>query len=413
MQARQEKLLINFALGTAWFKLGLNYPQDAVYNFRFSSGQILAQLNKCTYPKMLHSIMHRQFTIILFFSFAFTVCFAQTKHEIKKIAAFKKSYLKEAKLYEPDTLKLEHLIIVRQKYPEYREIKTFDKSKDFVVGEEFYNKTTQVKCISKYDTIGRPIGIAENYTKNGKLDYIQNYDKGEWIVYDKESHPYYDLQNKIKAKADSFISTMYGNSFLQNHTVWSIGGSYTSNGKEQRTRWTEMLKEEPTKFSFCFKVKLDTQNYYNSYIYFDLDNNGNFLPTFLGGGFFFSGSGFENVPDSLKGSFRLNYSKVLSEAKSLGLKETDSTKAYGRLFWEDFRKRNIYNGQFRFYIIIETSENVASHSNGRFLRTTKYDAYSFNPWSGEFVEIKKLKRTYAWGGERQRIQFSDIIPDKE
>jgi hypothetical protein len=353
----------------------------------------------------------RQITIILLLSFASTLCFGQTQVEAQKIVKFKKSFLKKVKFDSPDTLKLGKLLIIREKYPEYREIKTFDKNKDFVVGEQFYDKTTQLKHITKYDTIGRPIGIAEHYTRNGELQYIQNYDKGEWIVYDKESHPHYDLQNTIKAKADSLISKMYGNSFLHNHSVWIIDGSYISNDKQRRTRWTEMFKEEPTKFSFCYKVKLDSENNYNSYIYFDLDNNGNFLPNFQSGGFFFSGSGFENVPDSIKGSFMLNYSKALSKAKSLGLKETDSTKAYGRLFWEDFRKMNIFNGQFRFYIIIETSENVESKSNGSFFRTTKYDAYSFNPWTGQFVEIKKMKINYSWG--KERTSFTDLIPDKE
>lgn len=355
----------------------------------------------------------RHFIVILLLSFASTVCFGQTKVEIKKIAKFKKDYLKNAKIEQPDTLKLENLIIVRKKYPDYRQIKTFDKNKDFVTGEQFYDKTTQLKRIEKYDTIGGRIGIAENYTRNGELQYIQNYDKGEWIVYDKKSHPFYDLLNKIKAKADSLIIRMYGDNFLNNHSLWIIDGSYILKEKRQRIRWTEFINEEPTKFSFCYKVRLDSQKIYESYIYFDLDNFGNFLPNMSGGGFFFRGSGFENVPDSLKGSLMLNYSKALLQAKTLGLKETDSTKAYGRLFWEDFRKSNIYNGQFRFYIINETSENVQSFSNGRFLRTTKYDAYSFNPWTSEFVEIKKMKRTYSWGGERERISFTDIIPDEE
>ena len=355
----------------------------------------------------------RDLIIIFLLSLVSTLCFGQTKVEMKKIAKFKKSYLRKAKLEHSDTLKLENLIIVRKKYPNYREIKTFDKNKDFVLGEEFYDKTTQLKSICKYDTIGHPIGIAENYTRNGELQYTQNYDKGEWIVYDKKSHPYYDLQTKIKAKADSLIIRMYGDNFLHNHSLWIIGNSYILNEKKQRIRWTEFLKEEPTKFSFCYKVKLDSQNTYNSFIYFDLDNFGNFLPNMIGGGFFFRGSGFENVPDSLKGSFKFKYSKAFLQAKNLGLKETDSTQAYGRLFWEDFRKLKIYNGQFRFYIINETSENVQSYSNGRFIRTTKYDAYSFNPWTSEFVEIKKMKRTYSWGGERERISFTDLIPDEE
>jgi hypothetical protein len=349
--------------------------------------------------------------LILLFALASTVCFGQTQIEAQKITKFKRDYLKKAKFNHPDTLSLENLIIVREKYPEFREIKTYEKNKDFVVSEQFYNKTIQLKRIGKYDKIGRPIGIAEHYKKNGELQYVQNYDKGEWIVSDKQSHPYYDLQNTIKAKADSLIIIMYGNIFLHNNCVWIIDGSYISNDKERRTRWTTNLNDEPTKFSFCYKVKFDNQNLYDSYIYFDLDNNGNFVPTFQGGGFFFSGSGFEKVPDSMKGNFRLNYSEALSEAKRIGLIETDSTKAYGQLFWEDFRTLNVFNGQFRFYISIKTKTIENLNPNGRSSKTTKYDVYSFNPWTGKFVEIKKMKTKHWW--EKERSGFSLLEPDKE
>ena len=349
--------------------------------------------------------------VIMLLSFASTISFGQTQVELRKITKFKKNYLKKAKLEQADTLKLEDLIIVRKKYPEFREIKTFDKNRDFVVGEQFYNKTTQIKCISKYDSIGRPIGIAYNYTRNGELQYVQNYDKGEWIVFHKKSHPFYDLQNKIKAKADSLISIMYGNTFLHNHTIWITNGSYISNDSEPRKRWTEMLNDEPTKFSFCYKVKLDSQKVYNSYIYFDLDSNGNFQPNFLGGGFFFSGSGFEKVPDSLKGVFKLNYNEAFIEAKKLGLIETDSTKATGELYWEDFRKSSIFNGQFRFYISIVTKTIKNLNPNGHSSKTIKYDVYSFSPWSGKFIELKKMKVNYWW--DKERSGWTQLLPDRE
>ena len=353
----------------------------------------------------------RHFTTILFFSFTLTLCFGQTKKELKIISEFKKTFLKSKKQNFNDTLIIGNFRITGEIFYEYRVIKTFDKSKDFIVGEQFYNNIKQIKKISKYDTVGRPIGIAKHYTKKGELQYIQNYENGEWIVYDKQSHPYYDLQNRIKSKADSLIIKMYGDDFLHNHSLWNIDGSYILKEERQRIRWTEFLIEEPTKFSFCYKVKLDSQNNYNSFIYFDLDTNGNFIPNILGGGFFFSGSGFENVPDSLKGSFKLNYNEALIEAKKLGLIETDSTKAYGRLFWEDFRKSSIFNGQFRFYITIETKTLKNLNPNGRSYKTTKYDAYSFSPWTGKFIEIKKMRIKNWW--EKERSGFSLLEPDKD
>lgn len=353
----------------------------------------------------------RHFITILFFSFTLTLCFGQTKMELKIISEFKKTFLKSKKQNFNDTLIIGNLRITGEIFYEYRVIKTFDKSKDFIVGEQFYDNIKQIKEIGKYDTVGRPIGIAKHYTKKGELQYIQNYENGEWIVYDKESHPYYDLQNKIKVKADSIISTMYGNSFLHDHSVWIVDGSYVSNDKIRRKRWTEMLKEEPTKFSFCYKVRLDSKKIYESYIYFDLDNNGIFLPNLQGGGMFFSGSGFENIPDSIKGNFRLNDNEALTAAKKLGLIETDSTKAFKKLFWEDFRKFSIYNGKFRFYVGIETKIIEDSKPNGRSSKTTKYDVYSFNPWTGNFIEIKKMKYFQWWS--KDRSGFTLLEPDKE
>jgi hypothetical protein len=353
----------------------------------------------------------RHITTILFFSFTLTLCFGQTKKELKIISEFKKTFLKSKQKNFNDTLIIGNLRITGEIFYEYRVIKTFDKSKDFIVGEKFYDNIKQIKGIIKYDTVGHPIGIARYYTKKGELQYIQNYENGEWIVYDKQSHPYYDLQNKIKRKADSLIRKMYGDNFLQNHSLWIIDGSYISNDKERRIRWTEMLKEEPTKFSFCYKVKLDSQEVYTSYIYFDLDNKGDFLPNYQGGGMFFSGSGFENINDSIKGSFKFNYNKALIEAKKIGLIETDSTKAYGQLFWEDYRKSSIFNGQFRFYIRIETKTLEYSNPNGRSSKTTKYDVYSFSPWTGNFIEVKKMKIFQWW--EKERSGFSLLEPDKD
>jgi hypothetical protein len=352
----------------------------------------------------------RHCTFILFISFSSLICLGQKQIEAQKITDFKNNYLKRAKLDKPDTLHLDNLTIVREKKREFRLIKTFYKNKNLVLHEYYYNKTTQIKSIFEYDSLGRPIGIAKHFKQNGFLEYIQDYDQGQWSVYDKENYPFYDLQNTIKLKADSLVSKMYGYSFLLNHTTWVVGGSYISNEKE-RERWTAKLKSVPTKFEFCYKVNLDSQKMYQSYIYFDLDDNGDFLPSYRERGFFFNGYGFENVPENKKGSFRLNYSEALLRAKSFGLTETDSTKASGRLHWESFRKLNIIDGQFRFYIAIKTNEVEKINSSGRSFKTTKYDVYIFNPWTNEFVELKKMKINYWW--EEKRSGWTELIPDNE
>ncbi len=352
----------------------------------------------------------RSALFIFLFAISNASCFGQSRSEMKKVAHFKNDYLRKAKLNQSDTLGLDSVMLIRKKTEDGRTIKTIRKHTDVILQEGYYNLTTQIKSIKTTDSIGYPKGIAEYYTREGTLDYTEDYDKGEWIVYEKEKHPYYELQAALKIKADSLLSKMYGYHFLIDHTVWSVGGSYLCNEKEMK-RWTELPNNEPTGFLFCYQVNFEGTHGYSNDIYFKLDKDGNFLPDHKVYGFFNPGYGFESIPENLKGSFRLKYADALSKAKSLGLKETDSVKAYGRLYWEEFKKGDIINGQYRLYIIMQTATKRNEHPDGHYFSVTKYDVYSFSPWSGDFVEIKKMKTTASGGGERR--SFTDLIPDKE
>jgi hypothetical protein len=308
-------------------------------------------------------------------------------------------------MYQPDTLRLDSLTLIREKYPNVRVIKTFQKNKNEVYYEYYYNGTTQIESTFTYDTLERPIGITKQYTDKGVLEYTQDYDNGKWIVYDTKSYPFYGLQNKMKIKADSLVSKMYGHSFLLHNTIWSISGSAIYNDNESGN-WTDKFKKKPTKFLFRYDVKIDNENRYDDLIEFELDDKGNFVPNESEEVF-----GFEKVPEKLKGSFRLKYSDAMQKAKSLGLTENDTTKAVGILRWENFKRPNIINGQFRFYITIRTKTIEILVPDGRSSRTTKYEVYSFNPWTGEFIEKKKMKSIYFW--EQMSGSGTGLIPDNE
>ena len=308
-------------------------------------------------------------------------------------------------MYQPDTLRLDSLTLIREKYPNVRVIKTFQKNKNIVFYDYYYNGKTQLESTFTYDTLERPIGITKQFAEKGVLEYTQDYENGKWIVYDKKNFPFYDLQNKMKIKADSLVSKMYGHSFLANNTIWSVSGSAIYNDKESGD-WTDKFKRKPTKFLFRYDVKLDNENRYDDLIEFELDDNGKFLPNEYEEVF-----GFENVPEKWKGSFRLKYYDALLKAKSLGMTENDTTKSVGLLRWENFKKPNIINGQFRFYITIRTKTIENLVPNGRSSRTTKYEVYSFNPWTGEFIEKKKMKSIYSW--EQMSGSGTGLIPDNE
>jgi len=269
---------------------------------------------------------------------------------------------------------------------------------------EFYLDTKTLKEQGVFFD-GNSVGLWKEFFKDGKLKREINYDKGLITFVNKKAYPFYDLQNKMKEKADSLICKMYGNSFLTNNTVWSVGGSYIYNDKESGN-WTDKLTNKPTKFLFRYDVTLDNEYKYDNLIEFELDDKGIFLPNEYEEVF-----GFENVPNNLKGSFKLKYSDALLKAKSLGLIENDTTKAVGLLRWENFKKPNIINGQFRFYITIRTKTIENLVPNGRSSRTTKYEVYSFNPWTGDFIEKKKMKSIYSW--EQMSGSGTGLIPDNE
>lgn len=251
----------------------------------------------------------------------------------------------------------------------------------------------------------RSSGIWKEYSKEGKLQRDINHDKGVINYFDKMIYPYYDLQNKMKTYADKLVSKMYGNDFLNKNTVWSIDGSYIYNDNESGN-WTDKLINKPTKFLFRYNIKLDEEHKYNDLIEFELDDKANFLPDASEEIY-----GFEDVPDKLKGSFRLNYSDALQKARSLGLTENDSTKAFAYFHWESFKRLNIINGQFRFYLAIITNTIETLIPNGRSSRVRKYDVYSFNPWTGDFIEKKKMKSVYSW--EQMSGSGTGLIPDNE
>lgn len=311
------------------------------------------------------------------------------------------SFSQENSKIETDTS-----VIETRYYKEDNYYNIFNELKDSkkTYYSEFYLDTKTLKEQGVF-VDGNSFGLWREFFKDGKLKREINYDKGLITFVDKKAYPFYDLQNKMKEKADSLICKMYGNSFLTNNTVWSVGGSYIYNDKESGN-WTDKLNNKPTKFLFRYDVKLDNEYKYDDLIEFELDDKGNFLPNEYEEVF-----GFENVPENLRGSFKLKYSDALLKAKNLGLIENDTTKAVGLLRWENFKKPNIINGQFRFYITIRTKTIENLVPNGRSSRTTKYEVYSFNPWTGDFIEKKKMKSIYSW--EQMSGSGTGLIPDNE
>ena len=104
-----------------------------------------------------------------------------------------------------------------------------------------------------------------------------------------------------------------------------------------------------TSFLFRYNLRLDPEHIYRGIIEFELDSAGNFIPNPYEEIY-----GFEKVPDNIPREFKLNFSDAIEKARKEGLVESDSARAIAFLKWESLKKHELYNGQFRFYVIIKT-----------------------------------------------------------
>src|SRR5438046_650046 len=98
--------------------------------------------------------MHHH-TFILLLLFYSQLCVGQTTNN-KIISDFKNDFLKKIQMYQPDTLRLDNQILIREKYPNVRVIKTFQKNKNVIYYDYYYNGTTQLQSTVTYDTLERP-----------------------------------------------------------------------------------------------------------------------------------------------------------------------------------------------------------------------------------------------------------------
>jgi hypothetical protein len=147
-----------------------------------------------------------------------------------------------------------------------------------------------------------------------------------------------------------------------------------------------MGKFKPTSFLFRYDVRLDSDHIYNDAIEFELDSTGEFIPNKYEEVY-----GFEKLPMSQKKGINLTYKKAILIAKKEGLSESDSVKAEGYLQWVCAKSSEIFNGHFEFYVLLKTSTRTMQGPVGQSNTVTKYDVYSFNPWTSAFIGRKKMK----------------------
>jgi hypothetical protein len=292
-------------------------------------------------------------------------------------------------------------VIRNSVYKVYEE--TF-KYKDSVwYSVRYINDTTQIHSEGWKRKSGQHLGIWSEYTREGELLYTWNHDKGICTVNSK-LFPYHSLLENIKKQADKLIENAYGKDFMNNHVVFNYNcyayfghlekfGTDSLWMQDYVGSWIEPMKQQPNSYKLRYEVRLNKSD--NDWIELgmDFDSLGNYIPSRDDT---YNNYGFEEIKNEDK-TFKINKLLASKIAKGHGLILTDSSKINEFLIWENFKKQKFYNGQFRYYITDLKSQTEYSKNADRKGIIYRYDVYVFNPWTGEFIEKKKMKARREWG----------------
>ncbi|MBO0321492.1 hypothetical protein J0X14_04215 [Muricauda sp. CAU 1633] len=265
------------------------------------------------------------------------------------------------------------------------------KNKDSVwYSVHFIKDTTRLNTEGWRTKDDKYLGVWKEYNFDKELMYIRDYDNATCEI-NKDLYPFYDLLEKMKLKADSLIISTYSKEFFERHVRFDFNcATYDQEGYVGS--WVEPIERKPTKFLFRYQVKLNASECYDEMIGIELDENGEYIPNEG----FWNNYGFEMVNSNSK-TFKIDKNKAIEIAKSKGLQTNDLSKVSEFLKWEKFKKPEFYNGQFRYYITEFTDEIKDIKTKGRSRIIYKYNVYSFDPWTGEFIEKKRMKRVREWG----------------
>lgn len=280
----------------------------------------------------------------------------------------------------------------------------------------FIKDTTKLHREGWRTKAGKHLGVWREYNFEGALMNTRDYEKTTCEI-NTDLYPYYDLLKKMKSKADSLIISTYSQAFFNNHVRFEFdciaydGKWKTYAGDEQPIwiknylgSWVEPLKGKPNSFKFRYSVKIGNSAWYKEMIGIDLDSLGRFVPSHD----FWNNYGFEQVKTS-KRTFQIEKLKAMEIAQGYGLKITDPEKVFAFLEWEKFKKAQFYDGQFRYYITELIDEIKYKEGKDRKGIIYKFNVYSFNPWTGEFIEKKKMKSRKEWS--KNSGHRTGLLPD--
>lgn len=292
-------------------------------------------------------------------------------------------------------------IIKNSVYKTYTETYKFKDLEWYSV--HFIKDTTRLNTESWSIKEGKRIGIWKEYNFDGQLMFTRDYDNAVCEI-NKSLYPFHNILVQMKVKSDELIIETYSKEFFEKHVRFDFN-CYAYDKDGYVGSWAEPMERKPSKFLFRYQVKLNTSEWYDEMIGIELDEKGEYIPNEG----FWNNYGFEKVEPHNR-TFQIDKNKAIEIAKEKGLDASDLNKVSEFLRWEKFEKPEFYNGKFKYYITELTNEKKDIKEEGRSRIVYKYNVYSFDPWTAEFIEKKKMKRVREWG--KNSGFTSDLMPDE-
>ncbi|SKB89509.1 hypothetical protein [Chryseobacterium balustinum] len=301
----------------------------------------------------------------------------------------------ERKKIETDSSYIE--IVKNSKYKVFNEIY---KSKDSI-----WSRVTFIDDTLKLNSEGwttkqhKRLGIWQEYNENGDLMYTRDYDNNTCII-NSNLYPYHNLLVETKKKADKLILENYGEKFMNNHVIFEFYCYAYQDGKYVGS-WDEPLSGKPNSFIFDYSVRLKKTDK-PIYLRIEINKNGRLVPQ----EHYYNYAGFEKIEEKNR-IFRISKENAIAIANTKGLKNNNNSKVQEYLIWENQKT----NGYFRYYITNLVDKIHYEKSEDRKGIVYKFDVYVFNPWTGKFIEKKKMKSIEESG--KRSDHTTGLLPDIE
>jgi len=251
---------------------------------------------------------------------------------------------------------------------------------------KFIDDTSQIHTEGWKNKEGEKLGVWKQYNKEGTLMFTWNHDTAVCIV-NESLYPWHNLLKKMKKQTDHLIISTYSNEFFEKHVQFDYNCyAYDKNGYVGS--WIEPMERRPTKFLFRYSVRVDSSsNWRHEMIGIKLDSTGTYLPSHDQ----FNNYGFEDITANQK-TFNINAQQALEVAKNEGLNDSKYNTVSSFLTWEQTNGNQFYTGRFRYYVTNLIEKHQTNLTNGRSRIRFVYNVYSFDPWTGKYIEKKKMQR---------------------